>query len=122
MTDVNFDPETGEILEPPAAAPAQPPKRIRKKKPRGNGRAPIPENETPRERFLRVSAIRMKDALTAIDLLASFGRNRKNYEYGEADAAKLTQRLDAALSRLCVELARAPSREEERKAERSFTW
>lgn len=122
MTDVQFDPKTGEVLnEPPAAVPAQP-KRKRAAKKKANGRAPVLENETPRERFLRKAEIRMKQALTAIDLIASFGRNRANYEYSEADAAKLAARLEAALARLRVELARPPSREEERKAERSFSW
>lgn len=121
MTDVQFDPETGEIIEP-AAPPAPKPVRKRaKKKPNGRG-AQIPENETPRQRFLRSSATRMKQALTAIDLIAGFGRNRANYEYDEDDAGRLAVRLEDAIGRMQRELARPPSRKDEREAERSFSW
>jgi hypothetical protein len=126
MTDVQFDPETGEILEPPVPA-VQPaperPKRARKPKPkRGNGRVHIPENETPRERFLRSSSTRMKQALTAIDLIAGFGRSRANYEYGDGEAERLASRLEAAVARMRRELARPPTRKEERDSQRSFDW
>ena len=122
MTDAQFDPETGEVIEPtvpPAPKPVR--KRTAKKKPNGRG-TQIPENETPRQRFLRSSAIRMKQALTAIDLIASFGRSRDYYEYDEADAGRLIMRLDDAISRMRRELARPPSRKDEREAERSFSW
>ena len=115
-----FDPETGEIIEtPPAPHPAAKKKRGKKK---ANGRAPIPADETPKQRFLRSSATRMEQALTAIDLIASFGRNRTNYEYDEAEAYRLTNRLRDAIERMHRELARPPTREEERKAERKFSW
>jgi hypothetical protein len=115
-----FDPQTGEILEtPPTPHPPAKKKRARKK---ANGRVPIPADETPKQRFLRSSATRMEQALTAIDLIASFGRNRTNYEYDETEANQLYDRLAGALSRMARELARPPSRAEERKAERKFSW
>lgn len=120
MTDEFVDPQTGEITEQPAAAPLQPRRRRAKKK--GNGRVPIPENETPRDRFLRRSTTQMTNALTAIDLIASFGRNRANYDYDEAAAVRLASRLEDALANMRRELARPPSREEERKAARDFKW
>jgi hypothetical protein len=124
LTDVRqeFDPETGEVIERAAPPPAPPKRKRAAARKKGNGRAPIPENETPRERFLRSSATRMKQALTAIDLIAGFGRSRANYDYGEDEAERLASRLEAAVARMQRELARPPTREEERKAERSFEW
>jgi hypothetical protein len=119
--DVQFDHETGEVYEPAVLPMPKPRKRTAKKKPNGHAQK-IPENETPRQRFLRSSATRMKQALTAIDLIAGFGRNRANYEYDEADAERLAVRLVEATSRLDRELARPPSRKDEREAERSFSW
>jgi hypothetical protein len=139
---VNYDPETGEILDSPTQpGPATPPpaqptpptpppppqtppvKRRAKKKPaRGNGAKHIPEDETPRERFLRSAATRMGQALTAIDLLASFGRSRGHYEYSEPDAVRMIGRLEDAIERMRRELARPPSRKEERESQRSFSW
>jgi hypothetical protein len=121
--EVRHDPVTGEILEQiEQPAPPAPPKPARRKaKKKANGRAAVPENETPRERYLRSSAKRMTDALTAIDLIAAFGRNRANYEYGEEEAAGLVLRLEGALDDMQRDLARPASREEERKARRSFS-
>jgi hypothetical protein len=123
MNDVRqeFDPETGEVTEPAVLPMPKPRKRAAKKKPNGRA-AQIPENETPRQRFLRSSATRMKQALTAIDLIAGFGRNRANYEYDEGDAERIAARLAAAVNRMERELARPPSRKDEREAERSFNW
>ena len=120
MTDAQFDPETGGVIEQAAPPPLKPVrKRAAKKKP--NGRA-VPLDETPRQRFLRSSATRMKQALTAIDLIAGFGRNRANYENDEGDAERLAARLEDAIGRMQRELARPPSRKDEREAERSFSW
>ena len=118
MTETQFDPETGEILEPPASHPPAKKKRARKK---ANGRAHIPENETPRDRYLRSSTKRMTDALTALDLIGAFGRNRANYEYDILDTDRLVARLEEALADMQRDLARPASREAERKARRSFS-
>lgn len=119
--DVQFDPETGEVFDTPIA-PAQPkPVRKPRAKKKPNGRA-VPADETPRQRFLRRTTISMKQALTAIDLMASLGRHRANYDYDEADIARVANRLEDAIDRLRRELARPPSRKDEREAERSFSW
>jgi hypothetical protein len=116
----DFDPTTGEIIEPPAAPPQTPPRKRASRKKRGNGRAPIPENETPRDRYLRSSETRMKGALLAIDLVGAFGRNRGNYEYSDQEAERLVARLEAAIADTKRDLARPASREDERKARREF--
>lgn len=119
-SDVLFDAETGEVFDTPATQPKPTRKPRAKKKP--NGRSAVPADETPRQRFLRRSAIRMKQALTAIDLIASFGRSRAYYEYDGEDADRLAMRLQDAIGRMQRELARPPSRKDEREAERSFSW
>jgi hypothetical protein len=119
MTD-EFDPTTGEIIEQPAAPPQPPPRKRASRKKRGNGRAPIPENETPRERYLRSSGKRMEAALVALDLIGAFGRNRANYDYTDLEAEKLIVRLEAAIAETRRDLARPASRGDERKARRQF--
>ena len=57
MTEVLHDPVTGEMLEPPAIqpnGPAEPPQRRRRRKMPKRVRAPIPTDETKRQKFVRL--------------------------------------------------------------------
>jgi hypothetical protein len=112
MNDVNFDPETGEILEPPSA-PVQPahekPKRARKPKPKrpaGNGRAPIPKDETKRQKFLRLVNQRFDKIVKAVHHMRGLGRNQASYEYGDADVDRVVDLLVAELQAMAAEMKR----------------
>lgn len=90
----------------------------------GNGTTTAPPptlpSKTPRERFLDSSDIRMKAALTAIDLIGSFGRNRVNYDYTDDEAEGIFDRLYHAIEDMRRDLRRPRSGREERKVARSW--
>jgi hypothetical protein len=103
IDDVRFDPETGEILEP-AAPPAPAKKKRARKKP--NGRAPIPENEGRREKFVRLANNRYDRIVKAIHTMRGLGRNQSSYDYGDADIDQITDMLVAELEAMKAELKR----------------
>lgn len=105
MNDVQFDPETGEVLEQPAPAPEKP-KRLRKKKPRSNGRAPVPADESKRDKFLRLVTQRFDRIVNAIHVMRGLGRNQSSYEYSDADVDQVTDMLVAELQAMAAELKR----------------
>lgn len=108
MTDVRqeFDPETGEILEPPAAAPAPQPKRKRVAKKKANGRIPPPPDETKRQKFVRLANQRFNRVVKALHVLRSLGRNQSAYEYGDGDIDQITDKLVAELEAVAAEMKR----------------
>lgn len=118
MNDVAFDPETGEILEqpqptrrppPPVHDPdLQPPKprRSRRKKPNGNGRMPVPKDETKRQKFLRLANQRFDKIVRAILHMRGLGRNQSAYEYGDTDIDRISDLLVAELEAMKAEMKR----------------
>jgi hypothetical protein len=103
MNDIAFDPETGEVIEP-QPAPASKPRRSRKK--RGNGRTPIPADETKRQKFVRLANHRFDRVVKAMHILRSLGRNQGSYEYGDADVDQITDKLVAELEAMAAEMKR----------------
>lgn len=98
MTETQFDPETGEIIEP--AAPHLPAKKTGPGK-KANGKSRIPADETKRQKFVRLVDPRVVRAITAIRRIGKLGgRNAGHYEYGEEDVGKIVE----ALSREIVQL------------------
>lgn len=107
MNDINFDPETGEVLnEPPAAVPVQP-KPVRKRaKKKGNGRVPIPADESRRAKFVRLANNRFDRIVKAMHVMRALGRNQSAYEYGDADIDRITDLLVAELEAVKAEMKR----------------
>lgn len=88
MTEVQFDAETGEILEP--AKPH-----------RGNGKSKVRPDETKREKFVRLVDPRMNKALAAIRRIGLLGgTNASHYEFGEQDIGKIIQTLSHEITQL----------------------
>jgi hypothetical protein len=88
MTE-NFDPVTGEIVEPPIAQP------VREKKPaRKNGKARVPADESKRDKFVRLVDPRVNRAILAIRRIARLGgANAGHYDFDEEDIGKIVQVL-----------------------------
>jgi hypothetical protein len=55
--------------------------------------------ETKRDKFVRLAENRMENVLKGISLLGNLA-NTNNYEYTEADAAKIIKTLKAAVADL----------------------
>ena len=103
MNEIPFNPETGEILE----APQQPtPRRRKKKRTNGNGRAPIPADETKRQKFIRLASQRFDRIVRSIHVMRGLGRNQSAYEYGDADVDQITDKLVAELEAMAAEMKR----------------
>lgn len=108
MNDVQFNPETGEILDPPAAAPVQPNGPVEQQKPRRRRRAPpkrtrppIPADETKRQKFVRLVDPRVSRAIAAIRRIGKLGgANSSNYEFGQDDVDKIVAALSHEVTRL----------------------
>ena len=82
MTELQFDPKTGEILDPPA------------KPHRGNGKSKIRADESKREKFVRLVDPRMNKALEAIRRIGKLGgTNASHYEFGDDDIGKIIEAL-----------------------------
>lgn len=56
----------------------------------------VPDNETPRQRFLRIAEPRINHALHTIAILRSLS-DRKRYEYSERDVTLMRSRLLAQI-------------------------
>jgi hypothetical protein len=105
-------------VQPQPAAPAPTPRtRRNRKKQRSNGRAPIPENESPRQRFERVADGRVKAVIKAIRVLKKLGRNQGSYDYTEGDIEFMFERLSAELDEL-----RAAMKPREKEGQIDFSF
>lgn len=104
MTDVQFDPETGEVLsEAPVPHPPAKKKRARKK---ASTRQPIPADETRRQKFLRLVNHRFDRIVHAMHVMRALGRNQASYEYGDADIDRIFDLLVAELEQMAAEMRR----------------
>lgn len=56
----------------------------------------VPENETKRQRFVRVISLRLPRALSAVNRLG--GLSSTNYEFSDDDVAKIKAALEGAVS------------------------
>lgn len=108
MTDVQFDPETGEIIEPTAPPPPKPGRRPRtaKKKPPVSNGPRVPLDETKRQKFERLAEHRFGRIVRALHNMRGLGRNQGSYEYGEADVERLRVKLQAEVDETIGEMKR----------------
>lgn len=67
------------------------------------------DNETKREKFVRLAEKRTDNALKNIDLLGNLA-NRSNYDYNSEDALKIIKALKSAISNLEIKFRSSNSR------------
>lgn len=77
------------------------PKPVRAKNAKKYVEAKAVEGETPRERFERVATRRTKAAVKALRAIGTMG-GRSYYEFGQADADRVVERLNKELGTLTV--------------------
>jgi hypothetical protein len=106
MTDVQFDPETGEVIEPAVLPMPKPRKRITKKKPPTSNGPRVPLDETKRQKFERLAEFRFGRIVRALHYMRGLGRNQGAYEYGEADVERLRTKLQAEVDEALGEMKR----------------
>jgi len=89
----------GKAQEPQTMATQQPASAKR-------GRKPVPQDETPADRFVRMAKQRVPRALKAV--LAVGNLSGRGYQYSPEQAAKIERDLLTAVGEVKASLARAP--------------
>lgn len=85
------------------ASKTKPPEIVRR------GRKPPPENESKRQRFLRLANVRMTNTIKEIRKLGNFARS-SNYEVTEADVSLMQDTLYREVDAVIKEYARVKTK------------
>ncbi len=73
----------------------------------------VPQDETKRDKFERVTNRRVNEILKRLDILITQGRNRSNYEYDNHDVTKIIQAIRTKVDALeaTIQITSAAERE-----------